>query len=74
MTFTSIDFGGERQPKVAPLLKKGNELMKVWKLVNLQLACGKVQLDRGGSIPRRQLIRVLNYVGIRIYRSPLPER
>ena len=39
VTFTGIDFGGKRYTRVAPLLEKGNELMKVWKLIILQLAC-----------------------------------
>jgi putative heme iron utilization protein len=39
VTFTGIDFGGKRQTRVVPLLEKGNQLMKVRKLVILQLPC-----------------------------------
>ena len=33
VTFTGVDFGGQRQARVVPLLEKGNQLMKVRELI-----------------------------------------
>jgi hypothetical protein len=37
VTFTGIDFGGQRHTRVVPLLEEGNQLMKVRKLVILRI-------------------------------------
>src|SRR4051812_9687397 len=63
--FTSIDFGGQRHPWIAPLLEKGNQLMKERKLVFLQIACRNVELNRGSSVSPRQPLGMLNHVGNR---------
>src|SRR6266540_4972657 len=62
--FTGINFGGQRQTRVVSLLEKGNQLMKEGKLVILQLPCGNVELDRGGSVSRRQLRVVVNHIRV----------
>jgi hypothetical protein len=65
VTFTGIDFGGQRHTRVVPLLEQGNQLMKGGKLVILQLPGGKVQLNRGDWVSRRQLRGVLNHIRVR---------
>src|SRR5689334_18115952 len=64
VAFTSIDLAGQRQTRVVALLEKGNQLMKVRKLVILQFACRKVQLNWGSWVARRQLLGVLNHIRV----------
>src|SRR5262245_16292350 len=65
VTLTGVYLAGQCHAWIVALLEKGYELMKVRELVFFQLPCGKVELDRGGWVARRHLIRVLKQIGNR---------
>jgi hypothetical protein len=62
--FTGIDFAANRQTRVAALRQEGNNSLKVRHVLLLQLADGKVKLNRMAAIARGQLCIVLKPIVI----------